>query len=97
MYLFRLLPALRHRSFRLFVTGQSVYLVGIWMTAAATGWLVYRLTRSAFVLGVVGFANQLPCLLLAPFAGVWIDRLGRRTVLLWTQALLLAQSRHWGL
>src|ERR1700679_2377413 len=84
--------ALRHRNFRLFFTGQSISLIGTWMTRIATSWLVYRLTGSALLLGLVGFVGQIPTFLLAPFAGVWVDRLDRRQVLLWTQALAAAQS-----
>jgi MFS family permease len=62
------------------------------MTRLATSWLVYRLTGSALLLGVVGFAGQIPTFLLAPFAGVWIDRLNRRHVLLITQILAMVQS-----
>jgi MFS family permease len=84
--------ALRHRNFRLFFSGQSVSLIGTWMTRIATGWLVYRLTGSALLLGLVGFVGQIPTFLLAPFAGVWVDRLNRRNVLLWTQVLAAVQS-----
>jgi MFS family permease len=84
--------ALRHRNFRLFFGGQSISLIGTWMTRVATSWLVYRLTGSALLLGTVSFAGQIPSFLLAPFAGVWVDRLDRRQVLLWTQALSMAQS-----
>ena len=84
--------ALKHRNFRLFFSGQSVSLIGTWMTRVATSWLVYRLTGSALLLGLVGFVGQIPTFLLAPFAGVWVDRLDRRNVLLWTQALAAAQS-----
>jgi MFS family permease len=84
--------ALRHRNFRLFFGGQSISLIGTWMTRVATGWLVYRLTGSALLLGTVSFAGQIPTFLLAPFAGVWVDRLNRRQVLLWTQALAMLQS-----
>jgi MFS family permease len=84
--------ALRHRNFRLFFSGQSISLIGTWMTRIATSWLVYRLTGSALLLGLVGFMGQIPTFLLAPFAGVWVDRLDRRRVLLWTQALAAAQS-----
>jgi MFS family permease len=88
-YTFR---ALRHRNFRLFFTGQTISLMGTWMTRLATSWLVYHLTGSAFLLGVVGFAGQIPTFLLAPVAGVWVDRLNRRNVLLVTQFLALLQS-----
>jgi MFS family permease len=84
--------ALRHRNFRLFFAGQSISLIGTWMTRIATSWLVYRLTGSALLLGTVGFVGQIPTFLLAPFAGVWVDRLNRRNVLLWTQVLAGIQS-----
>jgi MFS family permease len=84
--------ALRHRNFRLFFGGQSISLIGTWMTRIATAWLVYRLTKSALLLGTVSFMGQIPTFLLAPFAGVWIDRLNRRQVLVWTQALSMVQS-----
>lgn len=84
--------ALRHRNFRLFFGGQSISLIGTWMTRIATAWLVYRLTKSALLLGTVGFAGQIPTFLFAPFAGVWVDRLDRRRVLVWTQALSMLQS-----
>jgi len=84
--------ALRHRNFQLFVGGQSISLIGTWMTRVATGWLVYRLTGSALLLGTVSFCGQIPTFLLAPFAGVWVDRLNRRHVLVWTQVLSMVQS-----
>src|ERR1700723_658266 len=84
--------ALRHRNFRLFFGGQSISLIGTWMTRLATSWLVYRLTGSAFLLGIVGFSGQIPTFLLAPFAGVWVDRLNRRNVLIVTQILAMVQS-----
>jgi MFS family permease len=84
--------ALRHRNFRLFFTGQSISLIGTWMTRVATSWLVYRLTGSALLLGVVGFAGQIPTFVLAPFAGVLVDRLNRRNLLVWTQVLAGIQS-----
>ena len=84
--------ALRHRNFRLFFGGQSISLIGTWMTRIATAWLVYRLTGSAWLLGIVGFCGQIPTFLLAPFAGVWVDRLNRRHVLVVTQTLAMVQS-----
>src|SRR5215212_9891861 len=84
--------ALRHRNYRLFFSGQSVSLVGTWMTRIATSWLVYRLTGSALLLGVVGFAGQIPSFLLAPFAGVLVDRWNRHRLLVATQVLSLLQS-----
>ena len=86
------LRALRHRNFRLFFCGQSVSLIGTWMTRLATSWLVYRLTGSTLLLGVISFASQIPTFLLAPLAGVWVDRWERRRVLLITQFLAALQS-----
>lgn len=84
--------ALSHRNYRLFFTGQGLSLVGTWITRVATSWLVYRLTGSAATLGLVGFAGQIPTFVLAPFAGVWVDRWGRYRVLVATQVLSMAQS-----
>ncbi|HUX27843.1 MAG TPA: MFS transporter [Terracidiphilus sp.] len=84
--------ALRHRNFRLFFGGQSISLIGTWMTRIATSWLVYRLTKSALLLGTVSFAGQIPSFLLAPLAGVLVDRVDRRKVLVWTQTLAMIQS-----
>ena len=64
-----LLRALRSRNYRLFFAGQSISLVGTWMQQVAMSWLVYRLTGSAFLLGLVGFVSQIPTFLLAPVAG----------------------------
>jgi MFS family permease len=76
----------------LFFAGQSLSLIGTWMTRIATSWLVYRLTNSALLLGVVSFAGQIPAFFLAPIAGVWIDRWNRHRTLVWTQALSMIQS-----
>jgi MFS family permease len=84
--------ALRHRNFRLFFGGQSISLIGTWMTRIATSWLVFRLTHSALLLGTVSFCGQIPTFLIAPFAGVWVDRLDRRQILVWTQVLSMVQS-----
>jgi MFS family permease len=84
--------ALRAPNFRLFFSGQSISLIGTWMTRIATSWLVYRLTGSAWLLGIVGFMGQIPTFLLAPFAGVWVDRWNKRSVLVWTQVLAAVQS-----
>jgi MFS family permease len=83
---------LRRRNYRLFFSGQSVSLVGTWMTRVATSWLVYRLTKSALLLGLVGFSGQIPILILGPIAGVWVDRWNRHRVLVVTQALSMLQS-----
>ena len=88
----RLTRALQHRNYRLFFSGQSVSLVGTWITRVATSWLVYRLTGSELLLGIVGFCGQIPTLLLAPFAGVVVDRGNRHRILIWTQVGSLLQS-----
>lgn len=84
--------ALRHRNYRLFFSGQSVSLVGTWITRIATSWLVYRLTGSAFLLGLVGFCGQIPTLVMAPIAGVLVDRWNRHRILVVTQVLSMLQS-----
>ncbi|HEY6290136.1 MAG TPA: MFS transporter [Terriglobia bacterium] len=84
--------ALRRRNYRLFFSGQSVSLVGTWMTRVAMSWLVYRLTKSAFLLGLIGFSGQIPILILGPIAGVWVDRWNRHRVLVVTQVLSMLQS-----
>ena len=86
------LRALRSRNYRLFFIGQGISLIGSWMTRLATAWLVYRLTDSAFLLGLVSFAGQAPSLILPPLAGVWLDRWDRHKVLIATQVLAMSQS-----
>lgn len=84
--------ALRHRNYRLFFGGQTVSLIGTWITRIATSWLVYRLTGSVLLLGVVGFCGQIPTLVLAPFVGVLVDRWNRHRILVVTQVLSMLQS-----
>jgi MFS family permease len=84
--------ALRHRNFRLFVGGQLVSITGTWMQSVALGWLVYRLTHSAFLLGLVGFCGQIPSLVVSPLAGVWADRWNRHRMVVATQALSMLQA-----
>jgi MFS family permease len=84
--------ALRHRNFRLFFVGQSISLIGTWMQRVAVAWLVYQLTGSAFILGIVGFSGQIPVFFLAPFAGVLADRWNRHRLLLVTQTLAMVQA-----
>ncbi|HEV3144025.1 MAG TPA: MFS transporter [Gemmataceae bacterium] len=84
--------ALSHRNFRLFVVGQGISLIGTWMQQIAMAWLVYRMTNSAVLLGVVGFAGQIPAFFLAPVAGVVSDRANRRALLLVTQLLAMIQA-----
>ncbi|MGZ7041768.1 MAG: MFS transporter, partial [Thermoanaerobaculia bacterium] len=88
----RFTRALKHRNYRLFFGGQTISLVGTWITRIATSWLVYRLTGSELLLGVVGFASQIPMLLLAPFGGVLVDRWNRHRMLVITQILSALQS-----
>ncbi|HEY9761648.1 MAG TPA: MFS transporter [Trichocoleus sp.] len=86
------LPALRSRNYRLFLMGQGLSLTGTWMTQIATVWLVYQLSHSSFLLGVVGFASQIPSFVLVPFGGVLVDRWNRHRALVVTQALAMVQS-----
>ncbi|MGF2034981.1 MAG: MFS transporter [Nostoc sp. CmiVER01] len=87
-----LLPALRSRNYQLFFAGQGISLIGTWMTQLATIWLVYDLTNSPLMLGVVGFSSQIPSFFLAPFGGVFVDRFSRYRTLISTQVLAMIQS-----
>ncbi|HEY1684775.1 MAG TPA: MFS transporter [Tepidisphaeraceae bacterium] len=87
-----ILRAFRHRNYRLFFAGQLVSLIGTFLTQLATVWFVYRLTHAAWLLGVAGFAGQIPMFCLAPFAGVWVDRWNRQRLLIITQILSMLQS-----
>jgi len=82
--------ALEHRNYRMFFMGQSVSLIGMWIQNVAMGWLVYRLTDSAFWLGIVGFAENIPMFILTPFAGVLVDRWNRHRTVVFTQALAMS-------
>jgi MFS family permease len=81
-----LLRALRHRNYRLFISGQLISLIGTWMQSVAESWLVYRLTGSAVLLGVVGFANRIPVLLFSTVGGAVADRYNRHHIVIATQA-----------
>jgi MFS family permease len=84
--------ALRHRNFRLFLGGQFVSLIGTWLQSVALGWLLYRLTHDAFLLGLAGFLTQIPSLVLSPLAGVWADRWNPHRMVIGTQALSMVQA-----
>jgi MFS family permease len=84
--------ALSHRNYRLFFGGQSISLIGTWLQLTAVSWLVFRLTQSSFLLGVVGFAGRIPTFLLASFAGVLVDRWNRHHLLVATQVLSMIQA-----
>ena len=87
-----MLRALKYRNYRLFFGGQVVSLIGTWITTTATNWLVYRLTGSALLLGVVGFAGQFPAFVAGPFAGIFVDRWNRHRLLVTTQTLSMLTS-----
>lgn len=80
------LAALRHRNFQLYFVGQLVSVAGTWMQIIAQGWLVYELSDSELMLGIVGFASAIPALIVSPWGGVIVDHVPRRTVLILTQA-----------
>jgi MFS family permease len=84
--------SLQHRNFRLFFIGQGISVIGTWMQQLAMGWLVFRLTGDAFLMGMVTFAAQIPCSVLMPFVGVFIDRWDRHRVVIVTQSLALVQA-----
>ena len=88
----RTFRALRHRNYRLFFIGQGLSLIGTWLQQVAMGWLVYRLTGSAWLLGVVAFCANVGILLFSNLAGVLADRIDRRRGLLTTQSLMLLQA-----
>jgi MFS family permease len=91
------LRALRHRNFQLFFSGQLISLTGTWMQSVAQAWLVYRMTKSALLLGSVGFASQIPVFLIAPFGGITADRVNRQRLVIATQtaAMILAGILAW--
>lgn len=84
--------SLKSRNFKLFVYGQSISLIGTWMQKTAVSWLVYRLTGSAVLLGIVTFASLIPSLILSPYAGSYIDRHNRFKVLITTQVVSMLQA-----
>lgn len=86
------LRALRYYNFRLYFIGQAVSLIGTWMQRIAVSWLVYNLTHSAFMLGLVAFAGQIPVLVLSPYAGAYVDRHSRYKTLLFTQVVSMIQA-----
>lgn len=89
---FHLARSLRHPNYRLFFIGQSLSLMGSWMTLVAINWLAYRLTSSAATLGLINFTGQIPVLLFTAFAGVWLERLDLRRALMATQFAAMLQS-----
>ena len=82
----------QYRNYRLFFGGQSISLIGTWIQRIATPWLVYHLTGSALLLGVIGFAGQIPTFIIAPFAGVMTDRWNRYHILIGTQIAAMIQA-----
>lgn len=86
------LRAFRHRDYRLYFAGQGISQTGTWLQLIATSWLIYQLSGSAFMLGLAAFAQYIPMLVIGPFAGVWVDRMRKRKVLMVTQTIALAQS-----
>jgi MFS family permease len=91
------LRALRHRNFQLFFSGQLISLTGTWMQSVAQAWLVYSMTKSALLLGSVGFASQIPVFLFAPFGGITADRVNRQRLVIVTQtcSMILAGILAW--
>ncbi len=84
--------AFQFRNYRLFFAGQFVTLIGTWIQQVAMSWLVYRLTNSAFLLGLVSFSGQLPSVFLSPITGVFADRWNRRKILIFTQSCYMLQA-----
>src|SRR3954464_9440859 len=84
--------ALRHRNFRLFISGQIISLVGTWMQNVAQSWLVYRLTHSELLLGTAWFCAQIAVFALGPLGGLAADRFSRRKIVVVTQTLSMVQA-----
>jgi len=84
--------ALKQRNFRLFFIGQGISLIGSWIQNIAMSWLIYSLTKSAFLMGVITFINALPNLFITPIAGVIIDRVNKYKLLIWLQSFFLLQA-----
>jgi MFS family permease len=84
--------ALHSRNYRLFYLGQFISLIGTWMQQIAVSWLVYRMTNSVFLLGLVGFISQIPTFIISPFAGIWSDRFNKYHILICTQSLSMIQA-----
>src|SRR5262249_47129910 len=84
--------ALRHRNFRLFISGQIISLVGTWMQNAAQSWLVFRLTHSELLLGTAWFCSQIAVFALGPLGGIAADRFSRQKVVILTQTLSMLQA-----
>lgn len=87
-----LFRSLKHRNYRLFFMGQGISLIGTWMQLTAVAWLVWRLSHSALLLGLVGFASRIPTFVMAPFAGVLVDRVDRYRLVILTQVLSMGQA-----
>jgi len=88
----RIFRTLASRNYRLFFTGQSISLIGTWMQRVAMSWLIYQMTSSKFLLGLVSFIGLIPVFVLSPFAGVLADRFNRLHLLVATQALAMLQA-----
>lgn len=88
----QIIRAFDSRNYRLFFIGQGISLIGSWITRIATIWVVYQLTKSPFLLGIVGFASQIPSLLVTPFAGIIVAHCNRHRLRIITQVLSMIQS-----
>lgn len=84
--------AFKYRNYQLYFGGQGISLIGTWMQRIAMSWLVYRLTNSTFLLGLVGFLSAIPMFIITPFAGVIVDRISRYKIILWMQILATIQA-----
>lgn len=94
---FRQQVALTHRNYRLFLVGQSLSLIGTWIQRIAMIWLAYRLTNSPFILGLIGFCEQIPIFIIAPFAGVYADRWNKHKALVRIESLAMVQAAILGI
>ena len=90
--IYKLFPALAHKAFFYFIIGQTISMLGLWMQRLAMSWLVFRLTGSAFLLGIVEFVSLAPILVLGLMAGAWLERHDLRRALITTQVLCMFEA-----
>src|SRR3989344_1262824 len=95
-WFFGIFPALSNRNFRLYFFGQLVSLIGTWLQIVAEGWLVFQMTHSAFMVGLVAALATMPTLFFSLFGGVIVDRLPKRNILLFTQASSMVLALIYG-
>src|SRR5574344_3124049 len=88
----KLFESLKYRNFKLYFLGQCVSMVGSWIQQIAMGWLVYRLTGSVTLLGIIVFLSQFPTFIITPFVSILIDKISKKSILIFTQAFFMLHA-----